>query len=335
MGLLRKMLFPFSLIYGVAVYIRNLLYDWRIFASKSFKTPTICVGNLSVGGTGKTPMIELLVRLLASEYKVAVLSRGYKRKSKGFVKASSTSTAENLGDEPYQMFLKFPEITITVDANRRRGIEKLEEQVQPDVILLDDAFQHRQVSSGFSILLTAYNSLYSKDWYLPTGNLRDSKGQAKRANIIVVTKSPSNLTKEEQQKIIRKLRLKSNQTVLFSSLSYNLELGGSGSLKVINDLKKEKITLVTGIADPTPLVQFLDENQIRFEHLSFGDHHFFTPEELALLKSKPNLVTTEKDYVRLKKEIKNCNYIEVKHHLSDEKLEVLKRELDQFMTPYS
>ncbi len=181
MNLLRILLFPFAIIYDFITSIRNFLFDKGILKSNTFNIPVIAVGNLSVGGTGKTPQIEYLIRLLSEKYKVATLSRGYKRKSKGFVLADSTSNAEILGDEPFQYFQKFPQILVAVDANRTNGIQQLLAQKSPpEVILLDDAFQHRKVNAGFYILLTAYNDLYSDDFVLPTGNLRESRSGARR-----------------------------------------------------------------------------------------------------------------------------------------------------------
>ncbi len=332
MRLLRKLLFPFSLLYGLVVYLRNRFYDWGVFSSKSYQTPIISVGNLSVGGTGKTPMVELLITLLGSKYKVAVLSRGYRRKSEGFVLATSTSTVEDIGDEPFQIFSKFPKVAIAVDANRQNGIAILERDMKPDVILLDDAFQHRKVKPGLSILLTSFNNLYADDWYLPTGNLRDSRGEAKRADILVVTKNPSNGKEAERLKIKHKLNPKPHQTTLFSYLAYDTALKGEGPLKDIAELVHKKITLITGIADAKPLLSFLNDSAISYEHLSYKDHHNFTANDLELIKSKQNLITTEKDYMRLKGLITSCNYITIKHVFFQDGNEELAGALEDFMS---
>lgn len=315
------------------MFLRNRLYDWGIFSSKSFDTKTICVGNLSVGGTGKTPMIELLVRELAEKFDVAILSRGYKRKSEGFLLSDEQTSVEDLGDEPFQLKSKFPKVTVAVDADRRNGIGQLEQKINADVILLDDAFQHRKVKAGFSILLTAHDNLYTKDWYLPTGDLRDSKREACRANLIVVTKCPANLSSSEKDKIRASIDPKFHQKVLFSYLSYNKELKGSGLS--LGALKGKKVTLVTGIANPAPLVKFLSSEEITFEHLKYNDHHFFTDQEIKLLKEKECILTTEKDYVRLKSKIAGLHYIEVKHEFFENDRELLKKELLQFMTTIS
>jgi tetraacyldisaccharide 4'-kinase len=190
------LLFPFSILYGWITSIRNFLFDKGIFKSYSFDIPIIAVGNLSVGGTGKTPQIEYLIRLLSPNYKIAILSRGYKRKSKGFVLADPTSNAEILGDEPFQIYQKFPNTIVAVDADRKNGIENLLVlNEKPDVILLDDAFQHRKVKAGFYILLTGYDDLFYSDFILPAGNLRESRSGAKRANVIIITKCPKDISK--------------------------------------------------------------------------------------------------------------------------------------------
>lgn len=334
MRLLRKLLFPVSLLYAFVVYLRNRFYDWGVFTSKSYKTPIISIGNLNVGGTGKTPMVELLISLLQDKYKVAVLSRGYKRKSKGFVLATNDSTVSELGDEPYQMHSKFKAVQVAVDANRQNGISILEKDSKPDVIILDDAFQHRKVKPGFSILLTAFDSLFTSDWYLPTGNLRDNRREAKRADIVIVTKNPPESSETEHIKIKNELRPKPNQKILFSFLNYSLNINGSGPLKNIDDLNSLKITLVTGIANPKPLLHFLEGKGVSLEHLSFKDHHNFSSKELEMIKSKPNVLTTEKDYMRLKNDVL-CNYIDIKHAFFGKGIEELKSDLDDFMNRYS
>ena len=313
MNVLRKIAFPISLLYAIVVYIRNFLYDVEIFKSKSFKTPTICIGNLSVGGTGKTPMVEFLISHLKKDYKVAMLSRGYKRKSNGFVLANANSTVEELGDEPFQIYSKFRETIVAVDADRRNGISILEKNNAPNVIVLDDAFQHRKVKPSKSILLTAYSDLYIYDWYLPTGNLRDSKREAKRADYIVVTKCPPNLTQEEQTVIKNKLQPKKHQKVLFTYLEYNQEIKGLNSSLNLDFFIDKELVLVTGIANPKPLVDFLSEKGICVEHLAFKDHHFFTADELNLFNSKEIILTTEKDYVRLNGKVENLYFLSIQH----------------------
>lgn len=299
MNLFRKILFPFSLLYGELVAARNIFYNKGILKSTSFDIPIINVGNLSVGGTGKTPMIEYLIKLFYKEYKVATLSRGYKRKTTGFQLANKHSTVETLGDEPYQFFNKFKDaILVAVDANRNNGIEQLRlVDNPPEIILLDDAFQHRKVNAGFNILLTTYNNLYSSDYVLPTGNLREPKSGASRANIIVVTKCPEILTKEEMANIIGELNPQNNQEVFFSSISYDKNVFSKNDDKLLKNL--EPFTLVTGVANPVPMVEYLNSNKLNFEHLKFKDHHEFSSKEIDELNTKQLIVTTEKDFMRL------------------------------------
>jgi len=331
MQVLRKILFPVSLLYAMVVHLRNYFYDKGVFKSKSYRTPIICVGNLSVGGTGKTPMIEFLISELSQEFKVAVLSRGYRRKSKGFRLADKNMTVEVLGDEPFQIHSKFPQITVAVDADRRNGISILEDKVSPDFILLDDAFQHRSVKPDFSILLTSYGNLYIDDWYVPTGNLRDNKREAKRADLIIVTKCPPDLNGTVRNSITRKLKPKPHQHVLFSYLAYDTLLKGSDKDIPLEKLKNKKITLVTGIANPGPLVSYLEKEDIDFDHLQFQDHHFFTEKELIQLRKKDCIITTEKDYVRLKDSLKNLYYILIKHKFQGDDKEILDNRLKEIM----
>lgn len=332
MQLLRKLLFPISLIYALVVRIRNWFYDVGVFTAKSYSTTTICIGNLSVGGTGKTPMTELLIRSLEPNNRVAVLSRGYKRKSKGFVIATEKTSVAEIGDEPYQLFAKFPNVTVAVDADRRNGIKRLENEIKPSVILLDDAFQHRKVKPDYSILLTTYENLYMDDWYLPTGNLRDSKYAAKRADTIIVTKCPQQLNKEQLQLLINKFDLQSGQNLLFSYLSYDTTLKSANTSKNLSGFKDKEVTVVTGIANPEPLVSFLNESGIVLEHLAYQDHHFFSKSELQLFRSKDCIITTEKDYARLKNHLDNVYYITVSHCFIGEGQAVLESDLKQLMS---
>lgn len=293
-------MFPIVPIYFLVTWLRNKFYDFGIFKSSEFDIPTICVGNLSVGGTGKTPMIEYLIRLLQTDYRLATLSRGYKRTSDGFMMADATSTASTVGDEPFQFYNKFENIIVSVDADRRNGISILvKSQNPPKVILLDDAFQHRKVKAKFNILLTPYNDLYSKDWPLPTGNLREPRSGAKRADVIVVTKCPETITEIKKEKIIRSLNPKSNQTVFFSWIVYSDSMKNTLSEKNLSFLIGKKFTLVTGIANSKPLVDYLNASGFDFDHINFKDHHEFTMNEIEHLKTKEFILTTEKDYMRL------------------------------------
>ena len=300
MNLIRKITFPFVPAYYAITSLRNTLYDLGLKKYTSYDFPVICVGNLSVGGTGKTPMIEHLIDLLKDDYKVATLSRGYKRKTKDFQLANEFSTAESLGDEPFQFYNKFKnDILVAVDANRVNGINKLRElENPPQVVLLDDAFQHRKVKAGFNILLTTYSNPYFSDFVLPTGNLREPKSGAKRADIIIVTKCPEHLTDEEKKGFIEQISPKENQHVFFSSITYSNEVISEDNKRSINALAN--FTLVTGIANANPLVNFLKERKLQFEHLNFKDHHEFTQQDIAVLEKKELIVTTEKDFMRLK-----------------------------------
>lgn len=322
---LRNVLFPLSLLYAMGVHIRNFFYDKGIFSSLSYATPTVCVGNLSVGGTGKTPMIEYIIRLLEG-YNIAVLSRGYKRKSKGFVRASRYATVEDVGDEPFQLYQKFPTVTVAVDADRRNGIAQLEATVKPEIILLDDAFQHRSVTPTFSLLLTAYDTLFVNDWYLPTGNLRDSKKEAKRATMIVVTKCPESLSDAKRKAITQKLQPQPHQQVLFSYLVYENRLkGGSNPALTLPELRGRKVALVTGIAAPGPLVRYLISQKIDFQHFKYPDHHTFTEQDLGQFRHFPMVLTTEKDYVRLKGKVKQLYYVEVAHQFTTADRAILEK----------
>lgn len=257
-------------------------------------------------------MIEFLISKFKGDHKVAVLSRGYRRKSKGFQLAHTNSTVEELGDEPFQIHKKYPGITVAVDGNRQNGIARLEQEVKPSLILLDDAFQHRKVTPTFSVLLTTFSNPYYSDWYLPTGNLRDSKSAAKRADIIVVTKCPSQLDRWEMQRIRERIRPGLNQELLFSSLRYDSTLYGPDNMD-IGELRDIPFTLVTGIANPAPLVLHLKGLNLTFEHLKFPDHHNFTIAEVNELLTKDMILTTEKDYTRLRGRIKSLYFIKVEH----------------------
>lgn len=300
MKLIRKITIPFVPIYYMVTSVRNSLFDLGIIKSTSYDFPIICVGNLSVGGTGKTPMVEYLINLLKPDYRVATLSRGYKRKSKGFQLGNATSSVSTLGDEPFQFYNKFKDdVLVAVDADRNNGIKKLKSlHNKPDVIVLDDAFQHRKVNAGLNILLTAYDNLYVDDFVLPTGNLRESKDGAKRANIIVVTKCPKNLSDLDKDNIIRKLKVKAYQHVFFSFINYANHVFSFEKSLELDDLRN--FTLVTGIANANTLVQFLKDKNLTFEHLNYKDHHDFLEVELHALEAKQLIITTEKDFMRLK-----------------------------------
>jgi tetraacyldisaccharide 4'-kinase len=301
MKFLRILLFPFAILYGFITYVRNYFFDTGILKSASFNVPVIAVGNLSVGGTGKTPQIEYLIRLLSDNYKVATLSRGYKRKSKGFILANENCNAETLGDEPFQYFQKFPQIQVAVDANRTDGIQQLlSQKKRPKIILLDDAFQHRKVKAGCYILLTAYSDLYCDDFILPTGNLRESRSGASRAQIVIVTKCPDTLSLDEKNKIKLKLKLNSYQQLFFSSINYDDAVFSKSGKIAVTEIQKTDKVLLAGIAKPEPFFNFLKKEGDLI--LNFPDHHDFSEAEILEIKAKANsklIITTEKDYVRI------------------------------------
>lgn len=303
MSILRKFLFPFALMYGLIMLIRNLLYDLSVFKSESYSFPVICVGNLSVGGTGKTPMIEYLLELLLSEYRVATLSRGYGRKTEGYRLVFKTESAINVGDEPLQFKNKFEDAIVAVDEYRLRGIAKLKKEHNPDLILLDDAFQHRKVKAGLNILLTKYNDLYEDDFMLPTGNLREPVVGAERAKVIVVTKCPMNLSVEKRESIRSKLKPRNFQHLYFSYISYSEHVSNGIKRIGLHELVNKEVSLVTGIANPDSLCEYLSASGISYEHLNFPDHHNFSSEEINKITKSNLIITTEKDFMRLKGEV--------------------------------
>lgn len=313
---IRRLLFPFSVVYGVVTWFRNYLFDIGFFTAYTFDLPIIAVGNLSVGGTGKTPQIEYLVDLLSNDFQVAILSRGYKRKSKGFVLADAFSDAESIGDEPFQYYKKFKNIVVAVDSDRKNGIKKLLAlPKKPDIILLDDAFQHRRVCAGFYVLLTAFDDLYCNDFMLPTGNLRESRTGAKRANVIVVTKCPADLSHELRVRLIKKLNILPHQKIFFTTVAYEDVVRNESDILSVSHIKKTSKTIVAGIAKPKPFVDFIknDKDQI----LLFSDHHHFSDDEILNIKQKSTdkiIVTTEKDFVRLQNRAMQDNlyYLSIK-----------------------
>lgn len=283
---------PLSWLYSLGVWVRNLMYDDHILPSKSVGIPTIAIGNLAVGGTGKTPMTEYLVRLLSSDYKVAVLSRGYGRKTKGFRLAQAEETSLTIGDEPMLIHTHFPEVPVAVCADRVQGVKQLQ-QLFPDLqcIILDDAYQHRKLRAGFYILLTSYDNLYVNDHMLPRGTLRDLPAESTRANAVVVTKCPKKMQPIERRIVSNSLRLATYQQLYYSSIEYMpIELSGTP-------------LLIAGIANPEPLLEFLQEQYPNTELLSYADHHRFTKRDiqriLRMAEQYDCVVTTEKDYMRM------------------------------------
>lgn len=306
----RILLYPLALIYGLGVAVRNLLYDLGVLTEHEFKSiSTISIGNLNTGGTGKTPHTEYLIRLLKDEFKLSTLSRGYGRNSRGFKLANEHCNFEDIGDEPLQFFKKFPDVTVAVDADRASGINQLQRQVDDlDIVLLDDAFQHRSIVSGISILLTEYSKLFVDDLLLPAGNLRESKKGMRRADIIIVTKSPEVLSPLDARTIKDRIKPKSYQDVYFSYFKY-------GNIRHVFDSlantyprysQISKVVLVTGIAHSGRLVEYLNQFAFQINHLRFPDHHGYAEKDIAQIKAAYNekslgkkvIITTEKDAMR-------------------------------------
>ncbi|WP_018629498.1 tetraacyldisaccharide 4'-kinase [Niabella aurantiaca] len=303
-----KLLLPISWLYIAGVRIFSFLYDSGIKKSHSYPLPVICVGNLSVGGTGKSPMVEYLVRLLKDRYRLATISRGYGRKTKGFLLAGSTATAATIGDEPMQFYTKFPDITVAVSEKRTVAIETLLRTLKPEVIILDDALQHRAVTAGLNILLTAYDNPFPRDNYLPAGQLRDLRSHYERADCIVVTKCPALLTAQERQAITEEIRPVAGQSVFFAALQYGqpYPVFGERSWAPGN---MDALLLVTGIANPAPLRAQLEQYGKAIREFYFEDHYEFRKEDLSRIlkaytaykKGTVAIITTEKDSVRLAK----------------------------------
>jgi len=306
---IRILLFPFSLIYAAVIWLRNRLFDKNILSSSSFNLPIICVGNLSAGGTGKSPLIEKLIGFLKDQYEVAVLSRGYKRKTQGYALANPNITALEIGDEPFMFYKKFPDVTVAVGEERLVAIPQLlHDKPATQVVLLDDAFQHRSVVAGLNIVLTDYNNLYTRDWWLPTGDLRDERSSAKRADILVVTKCKTDLSEEESDEIITELNPLKHQQVFFTCIQYGLPYHiVNHHTTTIND--SVEVLLISGIADPKPLKKYLLEHSETYYEILYSDHHIFTIDDWKdILKRFNNIqhenkiiLTTQKDAVRLMK----------------------------------
>jgi len=316
MKFIRLLLFPFASIYILVTTIRNVLFDLGVFKSTQFKKPIIAVGNLSVGGTGKTPQIEYLIKLL-KEHKLAVLSRGYGRETKGFVLADATKEATDIGDEPLQFFRKFKNIEVAVDEDRVHGIEQLN---AANVLLLDDAFQHRKVQAGFYVVLTKYDALFSNDFVLPAGNLRERRVGVKRANAVVVTKCPETLTIEDQQDTERSIRRYFEGPIFFSTIKYAGVLSSRNAPEIaVSEIGNFEVLLITGIANPAPMLSYLSGLNCNFTHVKFSDHHQFTKKEIqglenqfkALKRKDKIILTTEKDFVRLADSLPNLYYLAI------------------------
>ena len=289
---MKFLLAPLSWLYAFGVWVRNVLYDDHVLPSYKVDVPTIAIGNLAVGGTGKTPMTEYLIRLLSPNYKVAVLSRGYGRKTSGFRIANKHDNAKTIGDEPMLIHTHYPDIPVAVCADRVQGVKQLQHQI-PDLqcIILDDAYQHRKLRAGFYILLTSYDKLYVYDHILPFGTLRDLPAESARANAVVVTKCPKTMQPIDRRIVSNSLRLASYQHLYYSSIGY-------APLRI-----SSTPLLVAGIANPAPLLEHLRQSFPDTELLAFADHRHFTKGDIKFILSKAeqykHVVTTEKDYMRM------------------------------------
>ena len=314
---INKWLYPLAWIYGLIVTFRNKLFDWGVFSSKTFPVPVISIGNITVGGTGKTPHTEYLIDLLSKKYRVAVLSRGYKRKTRGFVLADCNSSSAQIGDEPLQMFRKFPSITVAVDANRRRGIRDLlalPENLKPDVILLDDAFQHRYVKPSLSILLTDCNRPFYDDYLLPAGRLREKPDNYKRADIIIYTKCSENFTSDDCQTLTEKINLLPHQQLFFSSYIYknlkpvfpDINLSKEEILAQLN-IENYEFLLIVGLANPSVMIEYVKKQTTDLQIIIYPDHHEFTQKDIQAMMNfikattgkNKLIITSEKDTMRL------------------------------------
>ena len=314
----RVLLLPFALIYGWIVSIRNWMYDKNYLHSVRFNVPLICVGNLSLGGTGKSPMVEHLLSILSEEYKIGTLSRGYKRKTKGYALADQNTTALEIGDEPMQFHIKFPHVSVAVGERRIEAIPQLIQDVPKiQAIILDDAFQHREIVADFNILLTEYDNLYCDDFFIPTGDLRDHRDAAKRAAIIIVTKCPDNLSAIERDEIIEKIYPEQHQSVFFTTIQYETPYHIYNPADQWILTLRDEVLLVCGIANPLPLKNYIHEHTHTYYQISYSDHHIFSIEDLQEMKEKFDqinsksklILTTEKDAVRLVKYTQELNNI--------------------------
>ena len=305
---MRILFLPIALLYHIVLKIRHKLYDWHVLKTTRFEKPVICVGNLNLGGTGKTPHTEYLINLLKGTYRVATLSRGYGRQSQGFKIANQSNTYGDLGDEPLQYFKKFPEIRVAVDEDRVDGVRKLfSGKDSSEVVLLDDAFQHRHIMAGLNILLTEYQHLYCDDFLFPAGTLRDIKSAAKRAHVIVVSKSPKVLDEEDKKRIISKLKPDNEQKVFFSYMEYAPLLPLNEKAKTISFKDADSVLAFCGIANPIHFVEELEKHYKTVDFLHFTDHHAYTEDDVQTIMKryedlgckKKIIVTTEKDAARL------------------------------------
>ncbi|MEI9933267.1 MAG: tetraacyldisaccharide 4'-kinase [Ferruginibacter sp.] len=344
----RYLLLPFSFIYGALIWIRNWLYDKNYLKSVRFNFPLICVGNIAVGGTGKTPMVEYLIEFLNHDFKIATLSRGYKRKTTGFAIADKYTTALEIGDEPMQFHQKFPDIIVAVGEERLVAIPQLlQEKPDTEVIILDDAFQHRAVNAGLNIVLTEYKNLYPRDLMMPAGDLRDVKASMKRADVIVVTKCKKELDENEKNDILKEIKPTKKQSVFFTCIEYTQPYHLFSKEKT-NINYDNTVLLICGIANPKPLKEYFTDNVHSYDLLRYPDHHIFNIDDLEEIKKQFSqitqenklIVTTEKDAVRLQKfetELKDfpIYILPIKHRFLFEQTDMFKIIITDFIYSFN
>jgi tetraacyldisaccharide 4'-kinase len=311
----KSLLTPFALVYYAIVWFRNVLFEWKILPSKKFSLPIICVGNIAAGGTGKTPFTEYLISILKKEYRVATLSRGYKRKTKGFLIVNEQNTPAEAGDEACQVKQKFPDVTVAVDSNRRRGIGKLlrlPESKRPDVLILDDAMQHRYVTPSLTIMLTELSNIYYEDFLLPAGNLREPACEVYRADMVVVTKCHAILKPIELRLIEKNMMLMANQRLYFSTFEYQ-RIKAAFPKKALHACHlseipgNEDILIIAGIANPQPFTENMKKYSDRVKEFIFPDHYAFKQSDIQYMdetfqrmSTDRRIICTEKDAMRLK-----------------------------------
>ena len=323
MSLLRNFLFPISILFTEVQTFRNFLYDYEIITNSKFNTPTISIGNLSFGGTGKTPMVGYLLSNYLKKYQIATLSRGYKRKSKGFLKLDLKSEINYVGDEPYTLKLTYPKSEVYVCENRVFGIKRILKDFKCDLIILDDAFQHRRLSVKLNIILTNFSNPFYSDYIMPFGNLREPRSSYKRADIIIVSKCPENLNSNEMDEIKSKIKLIKNQKLFFTTVVYKEKIYGD-KIENIKAFSGKEIILVTGIAETKNIEKYLNNKKIKFKHLKYSDHHNYSKydiDSIKIISRNLNVITTKKDYFKLNEKISNLFYLDIEtKFLKDESI---------------
>lgn len=326
MSVIRFLVFPLSIIFKFVTEIRNKLYDCNFLKSEKINVPVISVGNLSTGGTGKTPMVDFIIYNLKRDYNISVLSRGYNRKSKGFIEIKNSDNPSLVGDEPFLIKSNHSEVPVFACEDRVEGAKKIISENNTNLILLDDAFQHRKISRNLDIVLTDYNNLFYKDYLLPYGNLRESRNNINRADVIIVTKCPLDFNKADAIKIKNQINPKKTQSLFFSQIKYSEILFGFKELS-FKSIRNSKLTLVTGIANSQPLKEYLKKNNVNFDHFDYPDHYNYSRKDVnkILATTKNNIIlTTKKDYYKLSQfKIDNLLYIDIKVEFLDGKQEFL------------